>query len=1228
MIETICKVLDRIEIDGKEYFKLLDSKTKEDYVVPLNQLFNNNLYIGSEYKFFKQYNSKTQKYFLVQQHPFYKLNWNYEFNIVRKELDDSNKIETFFVEDNDKSQIRVRALKFQQDIWEKKTLTCQVIAFSKNGLVLRNSDFSNLPYIIGSTYEFKIKGFGEYENNKNTIVSSIILESSDGSEISVTAFKWQNEKIWKYSTVFCEVLKFNSSGLPYLKNVDERHPIFEIGKIYDFKVVDLKTKLALNSNKKYNIIELLGIDDCKHETNALPGQMRTLKVGDNVQCIIKSIGYNLQLNQVNIKDPYFAPITEIIHNKELITKYFDKALSDENDDDSVELAVKYNSESAFWVFTFCNKILTRYFKDYSERYDYKSSKEIAELIIDIEKWIITSGIITSFPSKEARKNTIAKANQQLEKYSRIYDILTILEELDLNDFLSKRHNQVSSSHIEDLYYILMFSDINQVEETLFVSYLTDILSKLEFDTSNSYFLKKLDNSLQFNKRVLYKDEYEKSFNLSFDKNSLFDNESEKNKYFALSFCQFLINEKIKNFERANYILGKLLRQLFYSTSDICLKEKLLFSAYYYQNNNLQINEHPIVFKDSLIIDESKLPENPNCCHNNDEGWIHIKDSFENKIFIEVKAIKKEFNGFVVDFKGIYGFLPFNHITDNSLKYYSYSKIDFTLTIQCILISEEFNFFIAKQPSRSSSEFVCNNNLLGQVKIGDIVEGKVKSIEKYGVFITSYWGDGLLHIKNISTHFWDKEKLLTYFNKGDLISTKVISIDGNKIGLSFIDLINTEEEDKYFDFINFVDFGDVFTKVNEEPESNEVTEDDEEIKYNQLEKAFCFEQYAMLKKSPDEKIHYLRLSKQFFSSINNPRSYLINIYTNYFELLKLIGDVVNDFSIEKIVNIKSDAQLIYEKVKSQEQTLEVFPDSKKLIFFINIISLFNDTSEMGIQSLYELLQKNSNQKVLKTIAKIALANNLLISESDENPDFVRKNLKHIKSYLDDGVLSLKETETDKLERELREKVKYWTDRIKEDEGETQEFKSSFFTPIPDESKLKEKANLLEILAKSEKKDSILKKLDLIDGKLASKAVIHSSLKTLCAFANTNGGSLLIGIADNKTTVGLEVDYLNLKGKKNRDGFGLFFDQKIKEYFEPSFSSLLEREFLKLPGGDILIVSVRKSVEPVFLLKDKEGNPSEELFVRDLTSTKEIVEKRDLVKFVKQKEKEYLKTKIDD
>jgi len=1230
MIEVICRIEDKFQIEEKEYFKLNDVQSVEEYIVPLNQLFDDNLVLGNEYKFYKQYNSKLERYFIIQEHPTYKLNKTYEFEIVRKEYYEENgNISAFIISDNYNNEIRILPNDWQLENWVKSTLACQVVAYSRKGLILKNCDFSNLPYEVGNVYEFNILKFGTYKNNKGIHIPSVILENKDGYEISVTALKWQNEKIWNYKTLFCEVLKYNSIGTPHLKNRDERHPLFEVEKKYNFIIKSLKTKIDLNNNnKKCDIIELLGLDGCTHETRALPGQMRTLHVGDGIQCIVKSIGFNLRLEQTNIIDPYYSTIEEIVKDKDLIKKFFFRAITNKEDESSIELASKYESKHAFWVFTFCNKILTKYFIDYIERFDYKSSRQVADLIIIIENWIIKNGIISSFPDENARKNTLLKAKQQLNSYSKKREVLTILEGQNLSDYFKKKRTLIGNEEIEEFYYLFLFSDINQIEENLLVTSLSQLLCSITIDKENSYILVQLDKSIQQKKKTYYKNEYEKSFNLSFINDSLFSNEINKNKYFSLSFCQYLINEKLQNFERANYLVGKILRQYFFSVSNNDLKEKILFNAYYFQNNQNKINEHPFEYSNKLTLIEEKLIDNPNCCNSQSESWMQIKDSFEHENLILVNITQKEFNGFVVDYKGIKGFLPINHINDRNLKYYSQSKIDFTISVQCILLSEEFNFYVAKQPNANVEGYICNNNLSGIVKIGELIEGQIKSIEEYGIFVSSYWGDGLLHRANISNHLWDRKNLQTYFRIGNRITTKVISIEDKKVGLSFKELIGTVEEDKYFDFVNYVDFGDMFVKEYKESISDDLLIDDVENKFNQLEKAFCFEQYAILKKGLDDKIHFLRLSKQFFSSVNNARSYLINIYTNYFELLKFIEDVINSFSFEKVEKIKTEAQIILEKINSQKQTLEVYPESNKLIFFINIISLFNNTTEAGINTLFELLQKNSDQKILKTITKITLANNLLISESEEYSDFVRKNLRHIKSYLDDGVLSLKESESDKREREVQENVKYWSGRINEDESETQEFKSTFKTPIPDEKSLKEKAKLLSLLKDTPNHNAILSKIDLIDGESASKRVIHSSLKTLCAFANSNGGTLIIGVADDKSIVGLEKDYINLKGKQNRDGFGLFFDSKVKEYFESSFSSLLTRDFLRLPGGDILIVNVKQSFDPIFLLKNEEGKACEELFVRNLTSTKEIKEKRELVKFVKQKEKEQLKLKIDE
>lgn len=130
-------------------------------------------------------------------------------------------------------------------------------------------------------------------------------------------------------------------------------------------------------------------------------------------------------------------------------------------------------------------------------------------------------------------------------------------------------------------------------------------------------------------------------------------------------------------------------------------------------------------------------------------------------------------------------------------------------------------------------------------------------------------------------------------------------------------------------------------------------------------------------------------------------------------------------------------------------------------------------------------------------------------------------------------------------------------------------------------------------------------------------MHSALKTICAFANTYGGYLLLGVSDDKKIFGLEQDYNSFKKDKNRDGFGKYFDAMIKDYFGESFSSsLLEKEFLKFPEGDILIIKVNKSPTEIFLLKDKNGNRDESIYVRNLSSTVKL-NGIELAKFIKAK-----------
>ena len=95
-----------------------------------------------------------------------------------------------------------------------------------------------------------------------------------------------------------------------------------------------------------------------------------------------------------------------------------------------------------------------------------------------------------------------------------------------------------------------------------------------------------------------------------------------------------------------------------------------------------------------------------------------------------------------------------------------------------------------------------------------------------------------------------------------------------------------------------------------------------------------------------------------------------------------------------------------------------------------------------------------------------------------------------------------------------------------------------------------------------------------------------LKTITAFLNAQGGTLLIGIYEppggQKTVFGLENDYAHLKGN-NRDGFENQLRSLIKNYLGAYFNSseLITLRFEKLEDKDVCAVDVKKSPQLAFL-----------------------------------------------
>ena len=104
-----------------------------------------------------------------------------------------------------------------------------------------------------------------------------------------------------------------------------------------------------------------------------------------------------------------------------------------------------------------------------------------------------------------------------------------------------------------------------------------------------------------------------------------------------------------------------------------------------------------------------------------------------------------------------------------------------------------------------------------------------------------------------------------------------------------------------------------------------------------------------------------------------------------------------------------------------------------------------------------------------------------------------------------------------------------------------------------------------------------------------------LKTVVAYLNTNGGFLLIGVADDGEILSLEADKF-----ANDDKFLLHFDNLIKQHVGLEFASYISGGFRNLDNQQVFLINCDRCTEPVFL---KNGD-EEKFFIRLGPSTRQL------------------------
>ena len=158
-------------------------------------------------------------------------------------------------------------------------------------------------------------------------------------------------------------------------------------------------------------------------------------------------------------------------------------------------------------------------------------------------------------------------------------------------------------------------------------------------------------------------------------------------------------------------------------------------------------------------------------------WRDIREFYEKEIIFTCKILRRIKGGMIVDIDGLQGFLPGSQIDVRPIKDFD-QYLDQELEVRVVKLNEaRKNIVVSHKVIIEDSLKEKREELLADIEIGQIMDGRVKNITDFGVFIDLGGIDGLLHITDLS---WGRVNHPSEVVKLDeTLSVKIIDYDQEK-----------------------------------------------------------------------------------------------------------------------------------------------------------------------------------------------------------------------------------------------------------------------------------------------------------------------------------------------------------------------------------------------------------------------------------------------------------------
>ena len=132
-----------------------------------------------------------------------------------------------------------------------------------------------------------------------------------------------------------------------------------------------------------------------------------------------------------------------------------------------------------------------------------------------------------------------------------------------------------------------------------------------------------------------------------------------------------------------------------------------------------------------------------------KSWDRVNEALENDEIIKGYIKCRTKGGMIVDVFGIEAFLPGSQIDVKPIRDYDV-YVDKTMEFKVVKINQEFRNVVVSHKALIEAELEAQKQvIMSKLEKGQILEGTVKNITSYGVFVDLGGVDGLIHITDLS-----------------------------------------------------------------------------------------------------------------------------------------------------------------------------------------------------------------------------------------------------------------------------------------------------------------------------------------------------------------------------------------------------------------------------------------------------------------------------------------------